>query len=278
VVSRTPEGLLAFAAKLYREITATDNAHEFDDEIREDFIKRAPSLTDRKPENQWEWYFIMQHYGVPTRLLDWTGSALVGLYFAIKKNQGYHDAAVWVLDPWRLNKRAVGRQEVIPPGSLGLSTADRGRYSHWLPDRFKSKARWPQSPVAVYPNYTDRRIIAQKSCFTIHGTRRTTLEDLLVESGDRLAKLIIPSYHVDEIKEQLHMSGIDESTVFPDLEGLGRDINWEWQHKNDEQPHKNVYACLAPSKIHEGVSAYLRSSRFPEGKSFSVTTMTRCIG
>lgn len=251
--------------KLYRELAATENAHTSDDEIREDFIKRAPSLTDRKPDNPWEWYFLMQHYGVPTRLLDWSESALVGLYFAIKNNQGYHDAAVWVLDPWSLNKHAVGRDEVLPPGSPGLSTDDRRRYSRWLPDRFKTKARWPTSPVAVYPNYIDRRIIAQKSCFTIHGARRTTLEELLVKRGDRLAKLNIPSYHVDQIKEQLQMSGIDESTVFPDLEGLGRDINWEWRRSNDDAPHQNVYVRLAPSKIHKGGVGVFAIKSIPKG-------------
>jgi hypothetical protein len=42
-------------------------------EIREEFITHAPALCDIKPANEWEWYFLMQHYGAPTRLLDWDG-------------------------------------------------------------------------------------------------------------------------------------------------------------------------------------------------------------
>jgi len=44
-----------------------------------------PSITEWRPENKWEWYFLMQHYGAPTRLLDWSDGALVlvALYFAL---------------------------------------------------------------------------------------------------------------------------------------------------------------------------------------------------
>jgi len=67
-------------------------------EIREEFITHAPSLCDVPPRNEWEWYFLMQHYGAPTRLLDWTDGALIALYFAVRHNTGDRDAAVWALD------------------------------------------------------------------------------------------------------------------------------------------------------------------------------------
>jgi FRG domain len=43
-----------------------------EDEIRQEFMMRAPGLTDKGPQNSREWYFTMQHFGAPTRLLDWT--------------------------------------------------------------------------------------------------------------------------------------------------------------------------------------------------------------
>ena len=238
--------------RLYRQLRESDSAQGEDDENREDFIKRAPSLTDRKPENSWEWYFLMQHYRAPTRLLDWTEGALIALYFAVNENRGYHDAAVLMLDPWWLNKRVIGAKEVIPPGSPGLSEKDRKRYAPWLPDQFHSKTLRRKLPVAIYPNYIDRRIVAQRSCFTIHGSRRQSLEELFGGKDDHLAKILIPSYAVAKIFQQLAMSGINESTVFPDLEGLGRQVSADNENEDHKKPHWKVYTRLAPSKIHKG--------------------------
>jgi hypothetical protein len=250
---------------LYRELTASENARNEDDELREDFIKRAPSLTDRKPENPWEWYFLMQHYHVPTRLLDWTEGALIALYFAVNKNQGYHHACVWVLDPWWLNKKVVRVEEVIPPGSPGLSKADAKRYGPWLPDRFGSKTLRRERPVAVYPNYVDRRIIAQRSCFTIHGSRRGSLEKIFNKKEDRLAKVLIPAYKVADIKRELEMGGINEATVFPDLEGLGRAVTKNWLTEEVSQPHSKVYAGLAPSSLPNGGIGVFAIIKIPKG-------------
>ena len=64
--------------KLYRPRDATRELLHAEDEIREEFVRRAPSLTQLQPRNSWEWYFLMQHYRAPTRLLDWTEDPQIG--------------------------------------------------------------------------------------------------------------------------------------------------------------------------------------------------------
>jgi hypothetical protein len=190
--------------KLYRYSETAKELLASEDEIREEFVRRAPSLTSYRPANAWEWYFLMQHYGAPSRLLDWTEDPLIGLLFAVKDSDGLHDAAVWVLAPWRLNRRALGVEEVIPPGSDGLSEFDIRRYKPWLPDRFDAKQKLKkQLPVAILPNQFDRRIAAQKSCFTVHGKTKASLEKQFVGTTRLLAKVTIPAFASEAIRDEL---------------------------------------------------------------------------
>lgn len=208
--------------KLYRVKPPKRGRRVIEDEIRQEFIMRGPGLADTGPLTSWEWYFMMQHFGAPTRLLDWTEGALIALYFAVRDNKSDRDAAIWILDPWWLNKRGVKEREVIPPGAeIGISLADSDRYKSRLPARY-STDELPGPCVAVYPTHSARRISTQRSCFTIHGSDEGALEALASESDAHIVRVTIPRSEVLSIKEQLVVAGVDEITIFPDLDGLGR--------------------------------------------------------
>ena len=255
--------------KLYRDYGgyAKVKRDHIEDEIREEFIVRAPILSDTKPagNDDWEWYFLMQHFGTPTRLLDWTEGALLGLYFAVKDNPGFYDAAVWILDPFELNRRAIRKEEVIPPSATGVIHSDKRRVDPWLPPRFKNMAGLPKPPIAVYPTHIARRISTQRSCFTVQGTDARGLDKLHEKKNSCLVRITIPGFRVQAIRRELEASGIDEATIFPDLDGLSRSLSAKWKRDEHEMPHKRVYTRLRPSGIHRGGIGVFAIKRIKKG-------------
>lgn len=242
--------------RLYRDYESHRREKlRIEDETREEFVVRAPALSHAVPSNQPDWYFLMQHFGVPTRLLDWSEGALIALYFAVRNNPGYYDAAVWVLDPYELNKRVLGMRELICP-TISMDSADRKKLKRWLPDPFaRKKTKLRPEPIPLFPAHMAQRISSQRSCFTIHGADPNGLDKL--EGDDLLIKIVIPSVNVTEIRKELEVYGIDEVNIFPDLDGLGRCISTRWKSDKIVSPHTEVYTRLAPSKIHkDGVGVF----------------------
>jgi hypothetical protein len=191
---------------------------DFDeDDYRDQFALRAfPYLSNVlvRPTTDWDWYFVMQHYGLPTRLLDWTEAAGVALYFAVRE-QKPTDAAVWMLDPFYLNGKVAGIADYI------FNTTE-ARAERYLKPAFARRAL-PERPVAIQPPFHSYRITSQKGMFTIHGSRRQGLEAYR-SFKDHLVRITIPRAAVPRMKAELMTMGITETTVFPELEALGREL------------------------------------------------------
>jgi len=202
---------------LYRLRTVRGLGAEYytEQELLDSFKLRAPPYLPRLPRSDWEWLFLMQHYGLPTRLLDWTESALVALYFAVAEHDGRGDSAVWAINPWWINKQAFGKYE--------LFSADSPCAAPWAPGKLADKVA--RAPIALRPAHESARIQAQRGVFTIHGSERGGL-DALAEAGDDacIRKLVLPGGAVASVRRELSVAGISESAVFPELPGLCRDL------------------------------------------------------
>jgi len=188
--------------------------------------------------DKWNWYFLMQHYRAPTRLLDWTTNPLVALYFAVCDEPG-QDAAVWIIDPWRWNRAHV--KDLLGPAVPGWRETEK--YLLDLEDAFDTDENENQTrqnwPVAIEPPHIDRRIVAQGSKFTLFGTKKNMTESPTInrpkgEGGKHaiLDKVVVQQDCATRIREQLNEIGINGRAMFPDLEGLGKHIAWEWKSRS----------------------------------------------
>jgi hypothetical protein len=209
---------------MYRYLPLARDVRAVEDELRQEFAVRAPNLCPERPQNSWEWYFLMQHSGAPTRLLDWTESALIALFFAVKSRGSRTDAAVWILEPWKLNECVAKIDEVVAPSAnIGMVTSHADRYAEWLPDRYSNTGKLKKRlPVALYPVHFSRRISSQRSCFTAHGSDLDGFDHLPRRASRFIRKVVIPAGKIREIESSLAVFGVDELTIYPDLDGLGR--------------------------------------------------------
>jgi hypothetical protein len=69
--------------KLFRPPRNAKTVRKTEDELLHQFKNRSPYLLPTKPDNDWDWLSLGQHFGLPTRLLDWTGNPLSALFFAL---------------------------------------------------------------------------------------------------------------------------------------------------------------------------------------------------
>src|SRR5713226_9720971 len=173
------------------------------------FKAEAWPLLGPSERSDWGALFTMQHYRLPTRLLDWTESFACALFFAQQHRERGEAAAaaVWVLDSERLNEVSIGQRGLIAlDESVAESTFDvRPWHPKWRPP--------PKdlSIIAVSPIFTHPRMTAQRSVFTLAGDSFLSLheqfEGRLIRDGI-LVKIELPPTGFDEVEDYLSVAGL----------------------------------------------------------------------
>jgi FRG domain len=164
----------------------------------------------------------MQHYGVPTRLLDWSENPFVAAYFALSRREGKdQDAAVWMCDPISWNRSALHHIS-YSGGILDESSDPLKSYALGTPI-----PQMPKLPVMVYGTYNSPRIVAQRGGFALFGQGLDEMEKVskqdIYDKGV-LKRLLIPKGRIADMRASLFRKGFTESVVFPDLSGLAIEL------------------------------------------------------
>jgi hypothetical protein len=181
------------------------------------FKQSAAMLTDPLPTTPFDWTFLMQHYGVPTRLLDWTESPLVAMYFAVEEHERHADteAAIWCLKPVLLNKNA---SIVDADEPMYIPSFDDDELKAYTAESLRTN-RVELYPVASIATRNSPRIQAQMGTFTIHHKLKVAIEN--VGDSEHVTKYVIPAAARATLKSELNLLGLTRFNLFPELTSVG---------------------------------------------------------
>ncbi|MBC8107737.1 MAG: FRG domain-containing protein [Anaerolineae bacterium] len=160
-----------------------------------------------------QWLALMQHYGLPTRLLDWTESLLVAAYFAIADHPSGDDGIIWALAPGRMNQHngpEPGIYHVADPKVLKV-----------IVPAFKGGMPLAET-YAVFTPQIDLRMMVQHGQYTLHGSPAPIEQHAHAEKF--LRGFLIPWQSKLLMRGVLHIMGIHKANLFPDLHNLAHHL------------------------------------------------------
>jgi hypothetical protein len=204
--------LVPAMGRLHECVKRYESWHALEYDLLERFQKYARAFLDKEPVSKLEWLVVAQHYGLPTRLLDWTTNPLKALFFSVENPCNREDGILWALQPkgWRNELRDVDAR-LDRDGIL----------------------------VAYFPDHLNQRVSNQESCFTLFPFPDEKVPLPGLDQGDAynqhiktLTKFLIPFDCKNAIRMELRTLGINHRSMFPGLDGLAksirREIGLEW--------------------------------------------------
>lgn len=193
------------------------------------FKRLAPGLKsdlpgEANPLNNLKWLFLMQHHGMPTRLLDWTQNILVALFCAVSKPDD-KDGQLWTIMPKELNRIAnIDWAFPLPGHPVVEYLAREMLYDREVKLELLKKLKLqstPNWPVAILPPLAWPRMIAQSSVFTLHP--KPTKSNAVFPEEAGLRRHVILAKYKKSIRRNLREMGILYRTLYPELDSIAKD-------------------------------------------------------
>jgi hypothetical protein len=159
-------------------------------------------------KNEIEWMLYAQHYGIPTKLMDFTTSHVISLLFAVEKSfqdESEDDAVVYFLNPSALNSQIKQQSQIVNISGDEVISSE----GH-------------DGPFVVQGRKINSRVNAQKGLFVLFQDDDKSLDNSVDDSV--LRKLIINTGYKKEILASLYSMGISFTHIYPELSSVAKDI------------------------------------------------------
>lgn len=206
-----------------------DKQYDIESSILRNFAKYAINEDPELKDSIWRQLILGQHHGLPTRLLDWTYSPLVGLHFATSgealSDMDKNDCLLWEIDIEELNKLLPSNYQKILKKENAfiftpemLSAFDINQYDLDMSDN---------SFVIIEPPSIDQRIVNQYSYFSVMPRNIDDFENFLDENTENTIKYIINKNLKWRIRDMLDQLNMNERIIYPGLDGLS---SWLKRH------------------------------------------------
>ncbi len=183
-------------------------------------------------DSVWHWMTVAQHYGLPTRLMDWTYSPLVAMHFATANLECYHlDAAIWVVNYVKVHRLLPEplREGLEQEGANVFTVEMLSELAGSLGELRGLSGR--TFALFFEPPSIDDRIVNQYAFFSTLSDPQSRMDRWLEDHPPLWRKIIVPAELKWEVRDKIDQANITERVLFPGLEGLSRWLKRQYSPK-----------------------------------------------
>lgn len=187
-------------------------------------------------DSVWHWLAVAQHYGLPTRLLDWTYSPYVALHFVTANiNRFDTDGVIWAVNYLKVHQLLpLPLKEKLNAEGANVFTVEMLAESLCTLQDLRTLTT-DDFTLFFEPASIDDRITNQFAFFSVMSDVTRSLDDWLKQVPHLWRRIIIPAELKWEIRDKLDQANITERVLFPGLDGLSCWLKRHYSPKTESQ-------------------------------------------